>query len=104
MLGKDELCNKAIKWYLIMQRDLLEVFIGLGKKQTLYHALHCKVGSLLIGGCQSELQDDLGLVATQSFSFYAIHDNPIITKCWDDKKGDKYFIKAQIPANNNESI
>eukprot|EP00957_Ditylum_brightwellii_P028665 2165478-Ditylum_brightwellii.AAC.1 len=80
VLGKDKFHDMVLLRYKIIPKDLPKVCDGCGKRHTLQHALHCKIGSL-ITAYHNKSRDDLGLTASQAYTPSAICDDPRVLTC-----------------------
>eukprot|EP00957_Ditylum_brightwellii_P060659 4605590-Ditylum_brightwellii.AAC.1 len=96
VLNKEEFRDQALMRYLITPSSLPSV-CACGKCHMLNHALQCKIGGL-IGGQHSQARDNLGCIATQAISPYAVCNNPRVQPCWDSKAGKNAKVAANTKA------
>eukprot|EP00957_Ditylum_brightwellii_P173702 13224930-Ditylum_brightwellii.AAC.1 len=97
VLNKEECRDQVLMRYFITPNGLPTV-CACGKHHTLNHALQCKIGGL-IGGQHNKARDDLGSVATQAISPYAVCNNPRFQPCWDNIREKK----AKVAVNTKKS-
>eukprot|EP00957_Ditylum_brightwellii_P196384 14962608-Ditylum_brightwellii.AAC.1 len=97
VLNKEEFRDQVLMMYLITP-NCLPTVCACGKHHTLNHALQCKIGGL-IGRQHDEARDNLGCVAAQAISPYAVCNNPRAQPCCDNVRGEK----AKVAANTKKA-
>eukprot|EP00957_Ditylum_brightwellii_P182516 13902896-Ditylum_brightwellii.AAC.1 len=88
--------------YLITPEGLPTMCVC-GKCHTLNHALQCKIGGL-IGRRHGKARDNLGCVATQAISPHAVHDDPRVQPCQDNKKGKITRVTDQTQKSEEANV